>query len=332
MQAGGRSIVRIADLSGIVAILPTPLTRERQVDEAGVRHLVGYCAHEGLDGAVVLGSTGEFPYLSFEEKCRVMAVAAETGGGRIPVIGSASADGTDEAVALARAARAAGCDAVLATLPLYYALDLAAVERHFETLAREGGVPVFFYYFREVAGLALKPREIERIASIEGVVGAKITTLSQAFLRDVIRRTHPHGFRVFTGTSFLAERCLASGGAGVFCPLPLLAPAELRALFACIERGERSRARAAQHRLRRAIPLMNGSTASTALLALGFALASSAPFGAPGGRPRASHGLVKEALRLCGHPIDNTVKRPTDEVTPAESALVEKTLRSLGWI
>ena len=150
--------MRIADLSGIVAILPTPLTRERQVDEAGVRHLVAYCADEGLDGAVVLGSTGEFPYLSFEEKCRVMAVAAETGGGRIPVIGSASAHGTNEAVALARAARDAGCDAVLATLPLYYALDLAAVERHFETLAREGGVPVFFYYFREVAGLALKPR------------------------------------------------------------------------------------------------------------------------------------------------------------------------------
>jgi 4-hydroxy-tetrahydrodipicolinate synthase len=226
--------VRIADLSGIVAILPTPLTPERRVDEAGVRHLVGYCADEGLDGAVVLGSTGEFPYLSFEEKCRVMAVAAEAGGGRIPVIGSASALGTDEAVALARAARDAGCDAVLATLPLYYALDVAAVERHFETLVSEGELPVFFYYFREVAGLALTPHEIERIAKIDGVIGAKITTLSQPFLRAVIRRTLPHGFRVFTGTSFLAERCLAFGGTGVFCPLPLLAPAEVRALFACI--------------------------------------------------------------------------------------------------
>jgi 4-hydroxy-tetrahydrodipicolinate synthase len=324
--------VRVADLSGIVAILPTPLTRERRVDEAGVRHLVGYCADEGLNGAVVLGSTGEFPYLSFDEKCRVMAVAAEAGDGRIPVIGSASALGTDEAVALARAARDAGCDAVLATLPLYYTLDVAAVERHFETLVLEGGVPVFFYHFQEVAGLALNPREIERIAKIDGVVGAKITTLSQAFLRAVIRRTLPHGFRVFTGTSFLAERCLAFSGAGVFCPLPLLAPAEVRALFACIERGEDSRARTLQERLRRAIPLMNGSAAPPALLALGFALASRAPFGGPGGRPRASHGLIKEALRLCGHPIENTVKRPHDEVTRTESALVEKTLRSLGWL
>jgi len=324
--------VRVADLSGIVAILPTPLTRERRLDEAGVRHLVAYCADAGLDGAVVLGSTGEFPYLSFEEKCRVMDVAAETGGGRVPVIGSASACGTDEAVELARAARAAGCDAVLATLPLYYALDLAAVERHFETLVREGGVPVFFYYFREVAGLALTPREIERIAAVDGVVGAKITTLSRAFLRAVIRRTRGRGFRVFTGTSFLAEPCLACGGAGVFCPLPLLAPAAVRALFECCERGERTRARMEQRRLRRAIPLMNGSTAPPALLSLAFALASNAPFGVPGGRPRASHGLIKEALRLCGHPIENTVKRPNDEVTREESALVEKTLRSLGWL
>jgi 4-hydroxy-tetrahydrodipicolinate synthase len=324
--------VSIADLSGIVAILPTPLTPERRVDEAGVRHLVRYCADEGLDGAVVLGSTGEFPYLGFDEKCRVMAAAAEAGSGRIPVIGSASALGTDEAVALARAARDAGCDAVLATLPLYYALDVAAVVRHFETLVNEGEVPVFFYYFREVAGLALRPPEIERIAMIDGVVGAKITTLSQAFLRDVIRRTRPHGFRVFTGTSFLAERCLAFGGAGVFCPLPLLAPAEVRALFQSVARGEDGRARELQRRLRRAIPLMNGSGAPPALLALGFALASRAPFGGPGGRPRASHGLIKEALRLRGHPIGNTVKRPTDEVTREESALVEKTLRSLGWL
>jgi 4-hydroxy-tetrahydrodipicolinate synthase len=324
--------VSVSDLSGIVAILPTPLTRERRLDEAGVRHLVAHCADAGLDGAVVLGSNGEFPYLSFEEKRRVMAVAAETGGGRIPVIGSASACGTDEAVELARAARAAGCDAVLATLPLYYALDLAAVERHFQTLVREGGVPVFFYYFREVAGLALTPREIERVARVDGVVGAKITTLNQAFLRAVIRRTRRHGFRVFTGTSFLAERCLAFGGAGVFCPLPLLAPAEVRALFECFERGERRRARTAQRQLRRAIPLMNGSTAPPALLALGLALASRAPFAGPGRRPRASHGLVKEALRLCGHPIENTVKRPNDEVTREQSALVEMTLRSLGWL
>jgi 4-hydroxy-tetrahydrodipicolinate synthase len=322
----------VTDLTGIVAILPTPLTRERRLDEAGVRHLVASCAEEGFDGATVLGSTGEFPFLSFEEKCRVMAVAAETGAGRIPVIGSASAHGTDEAVALARAARSAGCDAVLAILPLYYALDFAAVERHFETLAREGGLPVFFYHYREVAGLALTPRQIERIARIDGVVGAKITTLSKTFLRAVIRRTRPHGFRVFTGTTFLAERCLAFGGAGVFCPLPLLAPDEVRALFESFERGARGRARALQNKLRRAIPLMNGSTTPPALLALGLALASSAPFGAPGGRPRASHGLLKEALRLCGHPIENTVKRPNDEVTPAESALVEKTLHALGWL
>jgi 4-hydroxy-tetrahydrodipicolinate synthase len=322
----------MTDLAGIVAILPTPLTKERRVDEAGVRHLVNSCADAGLNGAVVLGSNGEFPFLSFEEKCRVMAVAAETGAGRIPVIGSASAYGTEEAVALARAARSAGCDAVLGILPLYYALDLAAVERHYETLAREGGIPVFFYYYRDVAGLALTPRQIERIAKIDGVVGAKISAFSKSFLREVIRRTRTHGFRVFTGTSFLAERCLAYGGAGVFCPLPLLAPGRMRELFDSFERGEHRRARALQDEFRRAIPLMNGSTASPALLARGFALASSAPFGALGGRPGASHGLVKEALRLCGHPIDNTVKRPSNEVTPAESALVEKTLRSLGWL
>jgi dihydrodipicolinate synthase/N-acetylneuraminate lyase len=108
----------VAQLSGIVAILPTPLDESGAIDDAGIRHLVHFCAEQGFDGAVALGSNGEFPYLTFEEKCRVMQVAAEAGRGRLAVIGTASAPGTEEAIALAHAARSAGCDAVMAPGPL----------------------------------------------------------------------------------------------------------------------------------------------------------------------------------------------------------------------
>jgi len=65
--------------------------------------LVKFCADQGLDGAIVLGSNGEAPYLQFEEKCRVMAAAAAGAAGRIPVIAGVSAAGTEEAVDLAQA-------------------------------------------------------------------------------------------------------------------------------------------------------------------------------------------------------------------------------------
>jgi dihydrodipicolinate synthase/N-acetylneuraminate lyase len=51
-----------------------------------------------------------------------------------------------------------------------------------------------------------------------------------------------------------------------------------------------------------------------------------------GRRPFASHGLLKEALRLQGHPITNKVRRPYREINQRKSALVKKTLQNLGWL
>jgi dihydrodipicolinate synthase/N-acetylneuraminate lyase len=51
-----------------------------------------------------------------------------------------------------------------------------------------------------------------------------------------------------------------------------------------------------------------------------------------GNRPFATHGLLKEILRLQGYLANNKVRRPNIEVSQAEQKLVEKTLASLGWI
>jgi uncharacterized protein (DUF2147 family) len=83
--AGEVRLMNVAMLEGVVPVLPTPLSENLQLDEAGLRHLVRFCIKKGFSGVVVLGSAGEFPYLSFDEKERVMAVAAEEGSGRIPV-------------------------------------------------------------------------------------------------------------------------------------------------------------------------------------------------------------------------------------------------------
>jgi len=319
-------------LEGIVAILPTPLAPDGAPDLAGLAHLVRHCVDAGLDGAVVLGSNGEFPYLDFDARRRVMAAAAEAAEGHIPVIGTASAAGTEEAVALARAARQAGCAAVLATIPTYWRVEADEAYDHLEAVAAaagEGGLPVYFYYFPEVTGLVLSPAAIARIAALDGVVGAKITVSNARFLRRVIAATRPHGFRVFTGTSFLAEACLAAGGAGVFCPLPLLVPEPTKALFRAARAGDAAEARRLQARLRRAVPLFSGIAAFPTLQARAFGWLAAAPYRGPGRRPAPTHGLLKEALRQRGHPIGPTVRRPHRPPSPAQRELVRRTLARL---
>ena len=107
-------------LDGVFPVLPTPFGLDLEVDEGGLRSLVAFCVEWKFPGVVVLGSNGEFPYLTFDEKVRVMSVAAEAAAGRLAVVGTASSGGTAEAVALARAAKSVGCDAVMAAVPLYF--------------------------------------------------------------------------------------------------------------------------------------------------------------------------------------------------------------------
>jgi len=320
------------DWQGIFAILVTPLTEDDRVDEKGVRHLVDFACDQGLQGVVVLGSNGEFPYLSDEEKLRVMAAAADQARGRLPVLAGASAFGTDQAIAYARAAKAAGCDGVMAALPLYFAVTLSQVKAHVQALAQEGGLPVFFYYFPETTGLKLEPEELAEIAAIPGVPGAKLTLTNRSFLKKTIAATRPQNWAVFAGTSFLLADTLEFGGAGVFCPLPLIGPQELRGIHQAFSRGDRGQARALQDKVLRAIPIMTGMSLPPAALAAGFKLLSSRRYKGPPARTKPGHHLVKEALRLQGHPITNRVRRPFAPVTPKESELVKKTLADLGWL
>ena len=321
--------MRIQDLEGVVAILPTPLTEDGDLDDEGLRYLVRHCVEAGLDGVVVLGSNGEFAYLSSSEKRRVMGVAAEAAGGRIPVIGTASATATERAVALARSAKEVGCSAVMAAVPSYWRVGADDAREHMAAIAREGGLPVFFYYFPEVTGTILRPEEIASIAALDGVVGAKVTVSNVRFLRELIRRTRSHDWRVFTGTSFLLHACRSAGGAGVFCPLPLLVPALVRELDRASRSGERDRALRIQKRLLRAIPLSSGIGRAPALQALGFSLLSRAPYRGPGARPAPPHALLKEALRQRRHPISGMVRRPHRPADASQRELVRRTLARL---
>ncbi len=319
----------VETLAGIVPILPTPLDASGALDLEGMRHLVRFSVEKGFDGVVVLGSNGEFPYLSFDEKRRVMAAAVEAASGAVPVIGTASAWATEDAIALARAAREVGCDAVMAALAAYWRVSAGEAREHFSALAREGGLPVFFYHFPAATGLILTPREIAGIAAIEGVVGCKLTVTSARFLRRVIEETRPRGWKVFAGTTFLLDVCLAAGGAGVFCPLPLLAPELVRRWFAAARAGEVQRARELRNRVLRAVPLFSGAAAPPWLQALGFRTLSHLPSCGAGRRPAPTHALLKEALRQRGHPVAETVRRPLRPATPWQRELVRRVLAAL---
>ncbi len=320
------------DLQGVLGIVPTPFNREGYVDENGLRHLVDHCAKSGLHGAVVLGSNGEFPYLTYDEKVRVMRASVESAGGRIPVVAGVTSFGTREAVELSRQAGVAGCRAVMAALPLYFQLEFEAVKEHFRILADEGGVPVIFYYFPEVTSLVLGPDQLEEIAGIEGIHGAKITVFNRSFLKRVIRLTRTQLWAVFAGTAFMLQDSIKLGGAGVICPLPLIAPADCLELYNALQDGDFDTGQELQDRIMAAAPLFAGLDIPRSVAVAYYKAMLRKPYSGISDRPESRVALIKEALRQQGHPITSVVRRPCQPLFPEDKEKVEETLTSQGWI
>ena len=92
---------------GAIPALVTPF-RDGQFDETAFRALVERQIKAGVHGLVPVGTTGETATLSHDEHRRVVEVCVEVSAGRVPVIAGAGSNSTDEAIELARHAKAIG--------------------------------------------------------------------------------------------------------------------------------------------------------------------------------------------------------------------------------
>jgi len=135
-------------LEGIFVVMLSPF-KNGLVDEDAVRHMVDHFIDQGAHGLVVLGSNGEFPLLSDEEKHKLIDITVGQANGRVPVIAGTGYMGTDQTVAMTKYARDAGADAAMIALPIYYQLDFENVKRHYQRVADEAGLPIVYYNIPE---------------------------------------------------------------------------------------------------------------------------------------------------------------------------------------
>ena len=218
--------------SGLAAFPITPADADGRVDVAAVRRLVRRLADAWVDSIGLLGSTGTYAYLSRAERRRAIEAAVDEAAGRVPVMAGVGALRTDEAVALARDAKAAGAGAGLLAPVSYTPLTDAEVFAHFETVAGESGLPLCIYNNPGVTHFTFSAELEQRLAAVPGVVAVKnpappagAVAAHLANLRALV----PAGFSLgYSNDANAAEAMIAGADcwhsvlAGL-CPAPVLA-------------------------------------------------------------------------------------------------------------
>ena len=133
-------------LSGCGTALVTPFNAAGEVHEARFRALVDRQIAGGVRLLVPCGTTGEAATLTPAEQERVIALTVETARGRARVVAGVGSNATAATIERARAARAAGADAVLVVAPYYNKPTQAGLSAHFRAVAEAmGDVPVVLY-------------------------------------------------------------------------------------------------------------------------------------------------------------------------------------------
>jgi 4-hydroxy-tetrahydrodipicolinate synthase len=162
-------------IHGSIPALITPF-RDGIVDERAFQAMVDRQIAEGSHALVPCGTTGESATLSHKEHVRVVELCVEAAAGRAPVIAGAGSNNTAHAIDLARAAKAAGADAVLVVAPYYNKPSQDGLHAHFKAINDAVDIPIVIYNVpaRTVTDVAVET--VGRIAKLSNVVGIKDAT------------------------------------------------------------------------------------------------------------------------------------------------------------
>lgn len=224
----------------ILAPLITPRDANGQLDLDGLRSNLERLATQPLDGYLALGSSGEYIYLSDEERRAVVATIIAGAAGRSVYV-QVGADTTAQSRSLAQWAMEQGATALLAVTPHYYTPQLrgAPLDAFYREIAAVG--PTFVYHIPSYTGTTLDPEDVLRLSAMEGIVGLKDSSGSLAMLAEVLAG-RPSGFRYYVGSGGALAAALAHGADGTIAALANVAPEGLRLVADFMAQGDIGRA------------------------------------------------------------------------------------------
>ncbi|HHO53906.1 MAG TPA: 4-hydroxy-tetrahydrodipicolinate synthase [Deltaproteobacteria bacterium] len=222
---------------GVLTALVTPFHPDGSLDEATFRALVARQVAAGIGGLVPCGTTGEAPTLDLEEHRQIIRWTVEASGG-VPVLAGIGSNNTQTAIETAWAAREAGVQGVLATVPYYNKPTQEGLYRHFRTIAE--AVPeleVCLYDVPSRTSVRVSTDTVARLCEIDNITCIKDATADLAAAAELHRIT-PEGFHVLSGDDPTVLPLIAAGGVGCVSVASNLIPGAMVALVAAARSGE----------------------------------------------------------------------------------------------
>lgn len=254
-----------------------------------------------ISGLIVLGTTGEAPTVTFEERKILIARAVATSNKRIPIFVGIGSNDTAHVLRQVDQAEECGADGLLVVTPYYSKPTEEGLRRYFLTIADRTKLPIILYHIpgRCAVGISIPlVLELARHKNIMGIkdAGGDVSRVSE------IARLAPEEFTVLAGDDGLTLPMMSVGAVGTVSVLSNLVPEIMVNMVRNASVGNYSEALVSHRKL---APLIHAL----------FLESSPAP--------------IKEALNLTDIKV-GAVRAPLVPVSSKTKAVIKKTLQELG--
>jgi 4-hydroxy-tetrahydrodipicolinate synthase len=202
----------------------------------------------GVHGLTPLGSTGEFAYLSWPQRRRIVEIVVDAARGRIPVVAGVASTTIADAVAQSREFERLGCSGILAILEAYFPVADEGVFAYFRAMAEAVSVPLVLYTNPNFQRSDLTLPVIERLSRIPNIGYIKDASSNTGRLLSIINRMGER-MRVFSASAHIPACVMLIGGVGWMAGPACLAPRQSVELYDLCRRGSWDAAMALQRRL-----------------------------------------------------------------------------------
>lgn len=211
---------------GLGVALVTPFMENGAVDFAAVARIVDNLVEGGVDYILVLGTTGETPTLTTDERRALIRFVRERVAGRVHLMVGVGGNCTHDVVTTLRTWDLSGYDAILSVNPYYNKPNQEGLYQHFKAIAEASPLPIMLYNIPGRTGVNMTPETIARIATdCDNVIGVKEASGNLEQMEQVKALT-PSNFLLISGDDGLTVEVIKRGGVGVISVLANAYPAE----------------------------------------------------------------------------------------------------------
>lgn len=238
----------MTDFHGIFPYLVSPIDPTGRVRERVLRNLVEHLIRCGVHGLSPLGSTGEFAYLSFEQREEIVRIVVDGTARRIPVVVGVAAFSTFEALRQAEAFVRLGADGLILILQQMFPVSPRGIEQHFRTLAESfPDTSMTLYTNPALLGGDIPLDVLETLSHLPNIEYVKDASGRTGRILTLLNRMGER-IKVFSASAHIPLLVLQLGGVGWMAGPACVMPRDCVRLYTLVREGRMVEALAEQRK------------------------------------------------------------------------------------